>query len=241
MVIQVVYRLSDSGNPKTKLGHATKFNCLENCITVFGRDNIHLFADNCRQETLEQLQKLGIPFNQISLGNALSWRHAARFSMESFPDDQAVYLLEDDYFHLPEAPQLLEEGLEIAQYVTLYDHPDKYKSFGENGGPNPFIENNSENTRVWVTKSSHWKQTNSTTMTFCTRVKTLKEDWPVWLEYTSNGFPNDFGAFQFLQSIGSWENMVFGKKRILISSIPGRSTHAETAWLSPLTNWDQIS
>jgi hypothetical protein len=241
MSVQVIYRISDGGNAKEKLKNASKWNCLENSIRIFGKENMHLFADNCREETLGMIQKLGLNPVVISLGNAMSWRHAAQYAMDSFPGNQAVYLLEDDYLHLPSAPSALEEGLGIADYVTLYDHPDKYQSFGENGGPNPYIKNNAEQSQVWVSKTAHWKQTNSTTMTFCTRVKTLKEDWPVWQEFTSKGFPDDFGAFQFLQGIGNWENRLFGKKRVLISSIPGLSTHAETAWLSPLTNWDSIT
>ena len=241
MSIQVLYRISDGGNSKIKLENASKEKCLENCIRIFGKENIHLFADNCREETLDMVKKLDLNARSISLGNAMSWRHVAEFAMNNLPDHQAIYLLEDDYLHLPLSPNVLLEGLEIADYVTLYDHPDKYISFDNIIGLNPYIENNSEKTRVWLSKNSHWKQTNSTTMTFCTLVKTLKEDWQVWLEFTSKGFPNDFGAFQFLQGMGSWENRLSGNRRLLISSIPGLCTHAETAWLSPLTDWKSIS
>jgi hypothetical protein len=30
------------------------------------------------------------------------------------------------------------------------------------------------------------------------------------------------------------------KNELLVTSIPGYSTHGETAWLSPLTNWSKI-
>lgn len=242
MSVQIIYRISDGGNPKKKIANGGKIHCLENCIRTFGRNNIHIFADNCRNETLEMIRRLELEPKIISLGNAFSWRHIAEYSFLTFSENQAIYLLEDDYLHLPDSTRALTEGLELADYVTLYDHPDKYQTFGSNGGgPNPYIEDNSEHTRIWISENYHWKQTNSTTMTFCTRVKTLKEDWPFWLKFTSEGFPNDFGAFQFLQGIGSWENRIFGGKRKLISCIPGLSTHTETAWLSPHQNWESYS
>jgi hypothetical protein len=235
-LIKVLYRISDGGNPKRKLPNVTKEKCLDNAISVFGRDNIRVFADNCGAETVEMVKSKSVPYECIKLGNAFSWRYAVEYSLNGMDPQEMVYLLEDDYFHLPASPKALEEALKFADYATLYDHPDKYISF-ENGGPNPFIENGSEATRVWLTKSSHWKQTNSTTMTFAARVQTLKEDKEVWWEFTSKGFPNDFAAFQCLQGIGSWENRIFGKKRILVSSIPGLSTHGENDWLTPLHDW----
>lgn len=222
-----------------KLESATKRYCLENCILEFGKENIILFADNCGEKTTEMITNLGLNFQQISLGNAMSWRHVALFAINNFKPETLIYLLEDDYLHKPGSARVLEEGLTIGDYATLYDHPDKYLSY-DKGGPNPYISNQSEDTRVWLSKSCHWKQTNSTTMTFATQVKTLEQDWPIWLEFTSKGFPNDFGAFQMLQGLGNWENQLFGKERVLVSSIPGYSTHAESAWLSPHTDWASI-
>jgi hypothetical protein len=239
VALRIIYRISDGGNPKVKLDQATKKHCLENCILEFGKENITLFADNCGSETLQMISDLGLNFNQISLGNAMSWRHVCQFAIQNFDPKSAIYLLEDDYLHRPGSRLALMEGLEIGDYATLYDHPDKYISTNE-GGPNPYITNKAEESRIWCSTSCHWKQTNSTTMTFATRINTLMEDWPVWMEFTSKGFPNDFGAFQRLQGIGNWENRLFGKKRILVSSVPGFSTHAESAWLSPHTDWTKI-
>ncbi len=239
MAIKVLYRISDGGNPKVKLNNATKKHCLENAISTFGKENFFVFADNCGIETLNMVIGLGLKPIEIKLGNAMSWRHVVQFAIENFQAEESVYLLEDDYLHKEKSEEALYEALQFADYATLYDHPDKYLSHSK-GGPNPYIENDSEQTRVWLTKSSHWKQTNSTTMTFATKVSTLIADKEVWWEFTSQGFPNDFGAFQKLQGIGSWENTTFGKKRILVSSIPGLSTHGETSWLGPLTDWEKM-
>ena len=237
MALKVLYRISDGGNPKVKLPTATKQHCLENAISIFGKENFFVFADNCGAETLRLVSGLGINPIEIKLGNALSWRHVVQFAIDNLGFEEMVYLLEDDYLHKPNAREALLEALQIADYATLYDHPDKYMSH-DNGGLNPYIQNGAEQTMVWLTKSAHWKQTNSTTMTFAAKVSTLKEDHEIWWEFTSKGFPNDFGAFQRLQGLGNWENKVFGKKRILVSSLPGLSSHGESAWLSPLTDWE---
>jgi len=237
-VLKVLYRISDGGNPKVKLPNADKKHCLENAISIFGKENFYVFADNCGKETIEMIAAFGIEAIEIKLGNALSWRHIVQFSIDNFGPEEMVYLLEDDYLHKANSAAALKEALDFADYATLYDHPDKYISHSA-VGTNPYIEKGAEHTRVWLTKSSHWKQTNSTTMTFAAKVSTLIEDREIWWEFTSKGFPNDFGAFQQLQGLGSWENKIFGKQRVLVSSIPGLSTHGESAWLSPFTNWVQ--
>ena len=70
----------------------------------------------------------------------------------------------------------------IADYVTLYDHPDKYMDH-DKGGPNPYISNGGEVTRLVKTDNSHWKLTNSTTMTFASKVNTLKQDRDIWMKH----------------------------------------------------------
>jgi hypothetical protein len=113
------------------------------------------------------------------------------------------------------------------EYVTLYDHPDKYMEPGVGG--NPHCYGKAENTRVFLGQYCHWKITNSTTMTFAAKVRTLKQDEKILRQWTSGSHPNDFQMFSELRSKG----------RQLISPIPGYATHGETKWLSPLTNWRQ--
>ena len=53
---------------------------------------------------------------------------------------EGVYFVEDDYLHHPRSYEILIEGLELgADYITLYDHPDKYFD-----GGNPLIEGDGE-------------------------------------------------------------------------------------------------
>lgn len=127
----------------------------------------------------------------------------------------------------------------MADYVTLYDHPDKY-SDAEGNSPNPHVTQGGEVSRVVRTASTHWKQTNSTTMTFAARVKTLKEDQETWWNCTKDALPDDFNAFQMLLNREPSQQSPSPSRRVLINSIPGFATHAELAYLSPLTKWHPI-
>ena len=250
--IKYLYRISDGGNPKHKLDTATKMHCLDNFIKEF-KTNIYVFADNCSNETIKAIKSRGIEPVKTSLGNSNSWRYVVECALRNFDDNSFIYLIEDDYLHLPGSLTALQEGLTVADYVTLYDHPDKYLNYPDDG-PNLHVAEGGELSRVLVTKSTHWKHTNSTTMSFAVKVKTLKEDKEIWWRFTGNRIPDDFHAFQMLthREIPQKKSLskkvkrlmatpeVRNTKRVLISSLPGFATHAELEWLTPLTQWHPV-
>ena len=67
-------------------------------------------------------------------------------------------------------------------------------------------------------------------MTFAASVKTLKADENTLRKWTSGDHPHDFQMFIELRK----------QNELLITPLPGYATHGETAWLSPLTNWNEI-
>lgn len=233
-MIKVYYRLSNqqAGINKKKIPNANKKNCLNNCIKIFGKENITVIGDNLNKEHTEWLDELKIEFKEVKNGNGSdTFRDALNLAIKENEDEDIVYLLEDDFLHKEGSSELIEEALEnINCYVTLYDHPDKYLN-RENGG-NPFVEQGGEVTRVIKTKSIHWKITNSTVMSFAAKVARLKQDMELLEKYSENRITDSFGFFtELTQSKGIG----------VISCIPGYSTHCETAWLSPFTDWEQIN
>lgn len=239
-MINYIYRISDKSNDKNKITNATKMYCFDNFLSVFGRENLTVVLDNCETETLEQVKKRGIK-NIITtkLGNRGACLCTINYALENFNDEDYVYFVEDDFLHKPEALKLLKEGFEIADYVTLYDHPDKYVDYNNNGD-NKYIKGGGEETKVLLTKSSHWKLTNSTVMTFAVKVKTLKEDYPIWKYFPARSF-KAWQRLQMLEPRFRLKYMFSGrKKRKLISPIRGASTHCEVKYLSPLVDWSKI-
>ena len=227
--VKVYYRLSDHGYQKVKPDYIDNEKCLHNFISVFKNDDIEIIADNVSDKTYEWLSSLDLNVERTKLGSGAQSFNYVLDKAVKLEDNTIVYFVEDDYLHLPNARDILVEGMSVgSDYVALYDHPDKY--INGNQGGNPFIEDGGEVTKVYRSKSCHWKLTNSTTMTFASRVKTLKEDLGIIKTWTIGTYPDDFKMFLELRENG----------RSLITPLPGYSTHGETKWLSPFTDWSKV-
>jgi hypothetical protein len=227
--MRIFYRISDGSYQKEKFKGATKKACLENFLLHFPKEEIILFADNVTDETFNWLQSYGVEVRRTYGGSSAAGFRIVFEEALTLSDTEAVYFVEDDYLHLPTSRTILLEGLTRAHYVTLYDHIDKYMLPVDGG--NPLIgEERGEFTVVFLTENSHWKLTNSTTMTFATTVATLRQDADIWKKYTSGNHPHDFECFIALRESG----------RTLASPIPGLSTHCEPRWAAPLTDWQSL-
>lgn len=236
--LHVFYRLSDKGEKKQKLASISNQACLENFLTHFPASEVTVVADNVSDETMQWLNGVtGISIVRTALGNSGSFWECYTLAT-ALDDDARVYFVENDYLHRTGSRTALLEGLTIADYVTLYDHPDKYVD-----GVNPLVKRGGENTVVRLTASCHWKYTNSTTMTFAAKAATLKQDQLIFKNYTvgligliagrrlpglrrlqPKRVPGDFPLFRALANL---------KRRKLASPLPSYSTHGETAYIAP--------
>jgi len=230
--MKIYYRISDNGYNKVKPNYINNHNCLQNFVNIFDKhkNNIFIIADNISNVTYAMINKYILTDNiqMVSVGHGAGTFNLALDRALLHEDDDIVYFIENDYLHKPKSDLIIAEGLNLgASFVTLYDHPDKY--LDPICGGNPYCKGGAENTRLYLTESCHWKITNSTTMTFATKVITLKQTESIIRKYTNGTHPHDFQMFLELSN-----------KHTLISSVPGYSTHGETQWLSPLTDWSNL-
>ena len=131
--------------------------------------------------------------------------------------ETVVYFVEDDYLHRPGWLGVLLEGLEIADYVTLYDHKDKYFLY-------PDLRS-----QIYVSPTCHWRTVPSTTQTFAMRFKTLLRDLEIHRQFSSGRkISADHEKFCHFQTLGT----------MLVSPMPGWSTHAEPEFASPCIDWE---
>ncbi len=207
--MKIYYRISNKSYPKIKLPGATKEFCLINFLEVFPKDSITVICDNCSKETIKMVsdKKVDHVITELSNAGALNWALNQALSLE---DETIVYFVEDDYIHDVNSKIILQEGMPLADYLTLYDHPDKYQSEYNSG----------EVSVVKRTNNSHWRETISTCMTFATLAKNIKRDIDVWRKYTQSTHPHDHQIFSELKAQG----------RNLILSIPGRAFHCDLTY-----------
>lgn len=154
-------------------------------------------------------------------GEAKSFLRTLEYVLQKDLDDETIiYFLEDDYVHRPGWDIILQEGFTLpVSYVTLYDHKDKYTEMYSD-----------LMSKILITENSHWKPIPSTTNTFATKFKTLKEDKKIHYQYSFNVEPTaDHQKFLELNQ----------KNKYLISCLPGYSTHCVNEWISPCINWEQ--
>jgi len=233
----IFYRTSDKGRPKLKI-HNTRYPYLDNLLEIFKNVPIICIADNVDDNSYSRLKTYN--FEQLlrtSLGNSKSFYFAVKHYIRKYSHYEYVYFLEDDYLHLPTSMENLIEGLRTFDYVTLYDHPDKYYPSSTS---KKIIKLCSCSDGIHMTGNIHWRAANSTTMTFATNRTKIKKDliffrlfskglpigkyiYPRW--FWDRGLPRDYAL---------WRALLFCRKRTLVSSIPGLSTHGEIEFLSPL-------
>lgn len=217
-----IYRYSDVRST-TGIERITKVYCYNNFIQEFTNNTTYIF-DNCSQNLIEE------DAIYTTLGNGGSFIKALDIALTK-DDSDYIYMIEDDYLHLPGAKKILLEGLTTFDgFITLYDHPDKY----DNRKINPLVHidngNAGEVTTLYLTQSSHWKITNSTTMTFACSVKNLRRVQHIMRRHSVNR-PTDF---QMWLDIKKEFNMN------VYSPVPGYSTHCEVGYESPLINWMNV-
>lgn len=247
-----IYRISDFSNPtKVKPQYASKENCLRVFIREFGNENLIVVGDGITPTTYEMLKQY-VPETNIVLidvGNTgaflasidLAYQTALQYSSEDF----LFYFVEDDYIHRRGARQILLEAFSDlnADYVTLYDHPDKYQDIQdsryiagqvtvdkeENGIRKPgVLYRTGEQSKVLISNSTHWRTVSSTTMTWATTGTNLKEDYEDLVKlHQGKELPMGIATFEMLKS----------KQKDLISPIPSYSAHAEEKWLPYFINW----
>jgi hypothetical protein len=188
-----------------------------------GESTITVVLDRQETDPIHFTQKVkGITLKQRPYGSdAASFRALLYLVLESeWSDDDIVCFLEDDYLVSKHWVSLVREGLDISDYVTLYDHPDKYSELYRNI---PCM--------LFKQAQRHWRTTPSTTNSYAMKVRTLKRDIAIHFKSCEgNGITQDHGKFLEL-----WAN---GFK--LVSCIPSAWSHEEQGMAVPILQMDSL-
>jgi hypothetical protein len=203
--------------------------CLQNLLENVGDEmvNVTFFLDTFHPMEQEHFlhSQTRFPIKQFKAGSeAASFLHMIEYVYtQKFSPDTIIYFLEDDYFHRPNWPTILREAFTLpgVDYATLYDHKDKYI----------FPQYAELRSKIFHTESCHWRTTPSTTNTYAMLFKTLKKHIDIHRCFSlGRTITADHDKFVKLAEEGA----------VLISSLPGFSTHAEPDYASPCTQWHEI-
>jgi hypothetical protein len=217
---------SSISHQKKMLPGFSKKKCYENLISTIDSSlaNITFFFDSYHGSLDDYFLKEDNEYPIISIKEgkeALSFLSLLEYvDKKNFHPETIIYFLEDDYLHREGWMQVLLEAFELPiDYVTLFDHKDKYM----------FEEYKDLKSKLFQTKSSHFRTIPSTTNTYAMRFATLKRDMAIHRKYSEK---RDVTADheKFLE---------LGEKSTLISPVPGFSTHCEEEFASPCVDWQK--
>jgi hypothetical protein len=233
----------------TRPDWATRVACLRNFLREFGTRNVGIMLDRVDTELLAAVGRCvdeavaadggagaaGPPrMLRTNVGNAGSFAMAVNVLtspgvFDVKPGDY-VYVVDDDVVHAPGARAKLLLGLQVAEYVSLWDAPDKYRAGGEQCRilltPDP-----ASSARVL-----HWKTTASTGTTFAARMDALARDRPRVAERLGDpaGDPD---------MAGLWSDILAGATASgtrIVTPLPGAASHTRPALATPglpLAEW----
>lgn len=227
--MNILYRISNNSYNKNRLPEISKIDCLNNLLFIFNKHKVTLFLDNVTDEFENELIQ-GIKFTNYEIikinagSNAKSFNTTLDYALNLDPQD-IVYFVEDDYTHLPNSSETIEEGLNYlgADFITLYLHPDKF--IPNYKGGNPGVDDDGGYlTKIYRGSHNLWGIFDSTTMTFACKVKTLLKYEDIIRYHTSGNHPNDYQMFKDLKE----------EQCILLCPLNTYSTHNEIEWLAPV-------
>jgi len=199
--------------------------CFINLLnTIDGKDiDLHVIMDGKIEDNWIKKYKDKYTAHEIIGGNMrdAGWQmFKISLELNRIADNDLLYFLENDYLHVDGWDKHvldLYQGFEGLNYVTLYDHLDKYF--------NPIYDNLVS--KLFVSNTYHWRTTPSTCGSFIIPKYLWKEDcsFHTSLEGDHN----------------KWIAIGEEKGRFILSAVPGLSTHCMEGFLSPTIDWKKIN
>ncbi len=162
------------------------------------------------------------------------------------PDNEWIYMCEDDYLHTPYAFKYLSEFIENKEkylqtsgrkrnYINrivgdlknkpLVIHPPDY--------PDRYEPPWKRFSYIFISKYSHWRQISNTTHTFLLKSSTLKK-------FEKSIRSSAIGPSDSKLSEKVYGRIFFKNKALCVSPIKGLSTHMTEGVMTPLVNWDLV-
>ena len=162
------------------------------------------------------------------------------------PDDEWVYMCEDDYLHTPYSFQYISEFLENKeQYVKTSGGKKNYMNrlIGDLSSvpivihtpdyPDRYKPNWKRLSFIFLSKYCHWRQISNTTHTLLLQSSTIKK-FEKYIKESSIG-PSDSKLSKKI-----YGRIIFNNKALCVSPVKGLSTHMTEGVMTPLVDWESM-
>jgi len=226
MKIHIYYRHAVTNSPgRWRPSWFSYENCFKNLLkTIKGYDNIDLtlaLDGDINQDFTKNYQDKFTLFSTNYKSSLLSYRALLEHIKEQpMEPNELIYFLENDYLHVDdwvEKIYTLFNTYQELNYVSLYDHNDKYFL--------PLYDDLVS--KIFTTQNHHWRTTPSTCGSFIITRDLFDKDYDI-----QSTFEGDHNTFLWLN-----EN----RNRFVLTPIPGLSTHCMEGLLSPTIDWQAIN
>lgn len=240
MSLHVVYRASP-GPGKNRPDGFSKAQCLLTFFRAFeqlDQASITFLVDgDIPGDALAAMADFGSVERLSGAGNCGSYLRALDVALSARRRESYLYFCEDDYLHTPDALMAFVAALAEADpstYLTLYDHPDRYRRTDDLVVPGRQLE---------LLGGLHWRAVESSAMTFGSTTDTIRRDEAILrLAARFTRYPHDRAMWRTLQGLGvrrpvRW----FRGRRRLLSPVPALATHVEAGMMSNAVPWTETA
>lgn len=219
MHLSVIYRMSDiTSTNASPIYWDNKFRlneiCLRSFVEAFKEVNPHVYmiCDRC-PEFYSSFVKQIVPFNMDIEFTQSGVRENAVHQYDYVKDDDVYLFQECDYLYLPGSGQKMMSAVKYCDFLSGYDHPDKYKE-----GMIP------KNIVYQTILNQKWRTTDSTTSTFMARGEMVKKELELFRSY-------GWDDHKRWLDLGS-------KGYKLWTPISSLSTHMVEDYMAPNVDWE---
>ena len=206
-----------------------------------------IIGDDLSQDLLDFFQNFdNLEVKNSSLGSAAKSLQRQIDIALNIPDNEWIYLCEDDYLHTLNSFKYISELLENReQYIKTSSKKRNYMNrfIGDLSKfpliihtpdyPDRYLPPWRRLSFVFLSKYCHWRQITNTTHTVLLMSSTLKK-FEKFFKLSAIG-PSDAKLSEKL-----YGRIFFRNKAICISPIRGLSTHMTEGVMSPLIDWQSL-
>ena len=220
--MKVIYRIAPNQPFKSPFSKEDKLFLVKTCLKSFVKAfedvklTIVFILDNCPDEYRFVVSET-VPFEKdfifTNLGNFGTYSKQVEIASET---DDFVLLQEDDYLYLPGTEKKLMKALDALDFITPQDEYLYY--FDEPRHIGKY--------EIKVVGGHHFREVNSTTLTFAGHGKLFKENRDTLLGFGTGDYP----MWQEIRGLGYR----------LWCPIPTFATHMVEGILSPTIDWNNI-